>query len=159
MRTSTIWHVALISCLAVAPTMTPSGAIAEATARAQEPPKTEVIARGVAPDDKVLPRARTTTADDGAVPSPAPIESDAPLPPKARPDDELVPAVTIRTEGGTRIEEYRQNGRLVMVRVVPKVGIPYSFLDTDGNGRLEGEPGSLTRGGVQPVFYTLYEWE
>jgi len=104
--------------------------------------------------EKVLPLASPAARD----PAPPAIESDVPLPPKVRPPDDYGPAVTIRTEGDLRIEEYREGGRLVMIRVVPKVGVPHSFLDLDGDGRLEGDPGSLD-GGVKPVFYTLYEWE
>jgi hypothetical protein len=124
-----------------------------AIANAQAP--REVLARASDDAEKVLPRPSTTTTEPDR---PEPIRDEAPIPPKARPSDELAPSVTIRTEGGTRIEEYREGGRLVMVRVVPPVGIPYSYVDTDGDGRLEGDPGTL-RGGVRPVYYTLYEWE
>ena len=43
-----------------------------------------------------------------------------------------------------------------MIRVVPERGVPYTYLDTDGNGRLEyeGEDGP-----VRAVYYTLYEWD
>lgn len=79
-----------------------------------------------------------------------------PLPEKVRPSDELAPGVTIRTEGDLTIEEYRRDGQIYMVVVVPKRGPRYTYLDTDGNGRLEGDPND---GPVQPVYYTLYEWE
>ncbi len=51
--------------------------------------------------------------------------------------DELEPEVTIRTEGDTKFEEHRLNGRLVMVKVTPKHGIPYYLLDRDGDGQFE----------------------
>jgi len=79
-----------------------------------------------------------------------------PLPEKVRPSDELAPNVTIRTEGDVTIEEYRRSGQVYMVVVVPKKGPRYTYLDTDGDGRLEGDP---KEGPVQPVYYTLYEWE
>ncbi len=92
---------------------------------------------------------RTKVAD-------APRPNDPPLPEKAQPPDEPPPTVTIRNVKGAVIEEYRQGARLYMVRVVPEKGIPYTYLDTDGNGRLEydGEDGP-----VRPVYYTLYEWD
>jgi hypothetical protein len=86
----------------------------------------------------------------------APRPQDPPLPEKAQPPEEPPPTVTIRNVKGAVIEEYRQGNRLYMIRVVPERGVPYTYLDTDGNGRLEydGEDGP-----VRPVFYTLYEWD
>lgn len=81
-------------------------------------------------------------------------ESDT-LPEKAR-GNEPPPTVTIRVEGNNTIEEYRQGDKLYMVRVTPKRGIPYTFLDTDNDGRLEGDP---KEGSLQPNYYTIYEWE
>ena len=85
-----------------------------------------------------------------------PRPADVPIPDKIPSPDEEAPAVTIRNEGGTVIEEYRQSGKLTMVRVTPENGITYTYLDTDGDGRLEGDPKD---GPVSPVYYTLYEWE
>lgn len=95
------------------------------------------------------PEAPTKVAD-------APRPQDPPLPEKAPPPDDPPPTVSIRNVKGAVIEEYRQGNRLYMIRVVPERGIAYTYLDTDGNGRLEyeGEDGP-----VRPVFYTLYEWD
>ncbi|MDR2165728.1 MAG: DUF2782 domain-containing protein [Zoogloeaceae bacterium] len=47
------------------------------------------------------------------------------------------PAVTIReTERGTETE-YRVNGRLYKVQIVPETGAPYYLLDKDGDGIME----------------------
>ncbi|MDH3637252.1 MAG: DUF2782 domain-containing protein [Gammaproteobacteria bacterium] len=51
--------------------------------------------------------------------------------------DDLEPEVTIRTEGETTFEEHRVNGKLVMVKVTPKHGVPYYLLDRDGDGQFE----------------------
>lgn len=107
------------------------------------------------PGEKVLPRERAP--DPGPAAEQKPIVSGEPLPEKVRPSDESAPAVTIRTEGEVTIEEYRRSGALYMVVVTPKSGVRYTYLDTDGNGRLEGDVGSLEN--VAPVYYTLYEWE
>lgn len=86
----------------------------------------------------------------------APRPNDPPLPEKAQPPEEPPPTVTIRNVKGALIEEYRHGSQLYMIRVVPERGVPYTYLDTDGNGRLEyeGEDGP-----VRPVYYTLYEWD
>ncbi len=102
-----------------------------------------------------LPAAETTKDVPTKV-ADAPRPEDPPLPDKVQPPDEPPPTVSIRNVKGAVIEEYRQGGRLYMVRVVPERGPAYTYLDTDGNGRLEydGEDGP-----VRPVYYTLYEWD
>ena len=92
--------------------------------------------------EKVLPEARAV--------------EDPPLPEKVRPSEQLAGDVTIRREGPNLIEEYRREGTLYMVVVTPENGVRYSYLDTDGDGRLEGDP---SEGRARPVYYTLYQWE
>lgn len=105
--------------------------------------------------------ARSETRDQAKSEAPtkvadAPRPKDPPLPEKAQPPEEPPPTVSIRNVKGAVIEEYRQGNRLYMIRVVPERGVPYTYMDTDGNGRLEydGEDGP-----VRPVYYTLYEWD
>lgn len=84
---------------------------------------------------------------------------EAPIPDKvhAAPQGDALPDVTIRTEGnGDRVEEYRQNGRLYMVKVTPERGVPYYLMDTDGNGRFNR--GDVVEH-VAPVYWTIYEWD
>ena len=84
--------------------------------------------------------------------------ADVPIPPKLQPpEDEGIPQVSIRTQdNGDRVEEYRQNGRLTMVKVIPQRGAPYFLLDTNGDGRLDTKDGE---GSVAPVYWTIYEWD
>lgn len=147
------------------------GALAQDPAQPAEPPPpptldeagpvdaaaAEAAAAGASdgPGEKVLPRERPPEVDPAK--EQKPITSGEPLPEKVRPSDESAPAVTIRTEGEVTIEEYRRGGQIYMVVVTPESGVRYTYLDTDGDGRLEGDPGSLEN--VAPVYYTLYEWE
>lgn len=45
------------------------------------------------------------------------------------------PAVTITTEQGEGIEEYRANGKLYMIKITPKHGKPYYLVDERGDGK------------------------
>ncbi len=85
---------------------------------------------------------------------------EAPLPPKVQ-DEEFEPTVTIREEPDRQIEEYRRNGQIYMVKITPKGGLPYYYVDTDGDGRLEIDESSSSRAGdpVQPVFWKIKEWK
>jgi len=87
-----------------------------------------------------------------------PRREEAPIPPKVQPpDDQSIPQVSIRTQdNGDRVEEYRQNGRLYMVKVSPRNAPPYYLLDTNGDGRLDAKDGE---GRVAPVYWTIYEWD
>ena len=83
---------------------------------------------------------------------------DAPLPEKIRLADDpaTAPAVTIRKhDNGDTIEEYRENGKITMVKITPPNGIPYTLLDTNGDGLLDRRD---SEGPVGPVYYTLYRW-
>ena len=96
-----------------------------------------------------------------AVQDPAPAEPvrEAPIPAKevaAEPQDDP-PTVSIRTEAnGDRVEEYRQNGRITMVKVTPSRGPAYYLMDTDGNGKLNRDERDPR---VAPVHWTIYEWD
>ncbi len=80
-----------------------------------------------------------------------------PLPPKVRSEEEP-PVVSIRTEEDKTIEEYRQNGRVYMVKVTPREGISYYYMDLDGDGELELQPGENGLNPVAPVMWKLFEW-
>ena len=42
--------------------------------------------------------------------------------------------VTVSKRGDDRIEEYRYKGRLYMIKVTPKIGLPYTMVDDRGDG-------------------------
>ena len=97
-------------------------------------------------------------AAEPADPAPAARE-EAPIPEKvhASPEGDQLSAVNIRTEGnGDKVEEYRQNGVLYMVKVTPERGVPYYLMDTDGNGKFNRED---VVDHVAPVYWTIYEWD
>jgi len=60
-----------------------------------------------------------------------------PPPPVEDPDQTIEPEVTIREERDRTVHEYRVNGRIYMVKIVPRKGPPYYLLDLDGDGELD----------------------
>ena len=57
-----------------------------------------------------------------------------PPPPAGVVDEAVEPQVTIRQDGENRMEEYRMNGKLYMVKVTPAHGVPYYLIDQRGDG-------------------------
>jgi len=78
------------------------------------------------------------------------------LPPKVQ-DEQVEPTVTIREEEERRVEEYSLNGQVYMVKIIPKVGPPYYYIDSDGDGNLETSP-SKGLEPVHPVHWKIKEW-
>jgi len=73
----------------------------------------------------------------GTTPALAQTEAPAPVnqPPAMVPlDDSLEPQVTIKQREGSQVEEYRLNGRLYKIRVIPDQGVPYFLIDLRGDG-------------------------
>ena len=67
------------------------------------------------------------------------------------------PDVTIIQKEDMRVEEYRINGRLRYVKIIPSKGKPYYLVDKDGDGQLETRHDDLD--GVPPVNeWILLEW-
>ncbi len=56
---------------------------------------------------------------------------EAPPPREGAPEE---PRVTIRPQEGDRVEEYREGGRVKILKVTPRDGPPYYLVDTTGNG-------------------------
>ena len=116
-----------------------------------------------------------TDAPPAQDPATAPGEavSEDPLAPLPKPDARLVrdkasresaatkeriaaSDVTRRQQGQDTVEEYRENGRVWMIRIVRPNGPTQTFFANDGSGRLVRDP---DEGPVSPVYYTLYEWK
>ena len=96
----------------------------------------------------LLPQAHAA-AESGAVPPPPP--------PPAGSGGDLEPEVTIIHRGGEMIEEYRINGQLYMIKVTPRMGIPYFLVDTDGDGNFEVRQNELDQEMLIPQW-TILRW-
>ena len=63
-----------------------------------------------------------------SAPPPPPIEGD-------EADADLEPPVTIIQQAEQTLEEYRVNGKLYMIKIIPKIGVPYYLVDDLGDGK------------------------
>jgi hypothetical protein len=70
----------------------------------------------------------------------------------------LEPDITIIRRGKKTIEEYRRGGKLYMVKVVPDIGPPYYFLDSNGDGKLDIRRSDLSQDGNVNMWKIL-EWD
>ena len=66
----------------------------------------------------------------------APARAEPPPPPPMSADDSAdEPQVTITKETEQTVEEFRANGRLYMIKITPKHGVPYYLVDDRGDGK------------------------
>ena len=65
------------------------------------------------------------------------------------------PEITIRQEADRTIEEYRVNGLLYAIKVIPKVGEPYYLVDSEGDGQLDKRQ---ERGRLSVPSWILFKW-
>lgn len=102
---------------------------------------------------------RAVDAEGVALPKP----DTRPVRDRASRSTELTPAeieagsdsVSERVEGSDTIREYRKNGILRMVRIQPGSGPVQTYIDANGDGRLDRD---LIDGPVSPVYFSIYEW-
>ena len=64
------------------------------------------------------------------------------------------PLVIIRKRGEDKVEEYRINGRIHVIKVTPRIGFPYYLHDDTGNAR-SGDDGVLDDG-VRPPMWSIF---
>jgi hypothetical protein len=75
----------------------------------------------------------------------------------ARTAESLEGEVTIVQGRNAIFEEYRRNGRLFMVKVIPNVGPPYYLIDSDGDGMLEFQGDDISGNWLIPQW-VLFSW-
>ncbi len=73
-------------------------------------------------------------------------------------DDDYLshPTVTITRRPGSTLEEYRYNGTLYMVKIIPDKGYPYYLIDSDGNGSFDRRINPLENPHL--VQWRLWSW-
>ena len=80
-----------------------------------------------------------------------PLPEPPPPPPGMQPDSTLEPQVTITKRGEDKVEEFRVNNKLYMIKVTPPNGTPYYLIDEKGDGRMSRQE-SLDTGLRVPMW-------
>ena len=73
-------------------------------------------------------------AQTSALPKLEPLPAPPPPAPGLSNVDSSEPRVSIPVQKEDKVEEVRENGRVVMMRVTPPNGVPYYLMDNTGNG-------------------------
>ncbi|HSG10851.1 MAG TPA: DUF2782 domain-containing protein [Gammaproteobacteria bacterium] len=79
------------------------------------------------------------------------------LPTDGLEDDELEPQVNIIRRDDAVVHEYRMNGTLYMIKVIPVVGPAYYLIDSNGDGTLNARRSELDPGLVVPSWM-IFRW-
>ncbi|MDC9728822.1 MAG: DUF2782 domain-containing protein [Methyloprofundus sp.] len=66
--------------------------------------------------------------------------------------------ITISREGDKVIHEYRVNGKIYKIKIVPAVGPAYYFIDPDGDGEMEEVSESDIVDGMNVNQWTILSW-
>lgn len=95
-------------------------------------------------------------AEEGAAgPAIAPEPPVLPLPLES--GEALEPTVTIIKSEEKTVEEYRLNGKLVMIKITPAAGPAYYLVDSDGDGTLDEQEDDVRSASVQK--WVIFSWE
>jgi len=87
------------------------------------------------------------------------VETESPeLPLPIQSGESLEPDITIIRQGKKTIQEFRRNGQLYMVKVIPVVGPAYYFIDTDGDGSMDVRGSDLDQG-ININQWKIFQWE
>ena len=69
----------------------------------------------------------------------------------------IEPEVTIIRGRESITEEYRLNGKLYMIKVIPVIGKPYYLVDVDGDGNMDKRMSSIYDDDIVPQW-VLFSW-
>lgn len=81
-----------------------------------------------------------------------------PPPPPGLAEPALEPQVTIRRQGEDKVEEYRMNGRLYMIKVTPPHGTPYYLVDRKGTGSFVQEDTAVGDKGISVPMWVIHSF-
>ena len=103
----------------------------------------------------VLTFSAAVGAQTAAQPPADPVIEHPPSSAGGDPEAELAPEITITERGETTVEEYRINGQLYMIKIIPKKGVPYYLVDSNGDGLMSRRFNDLSPGFLIPSWVIL----
>ena len=85
--------------------------------------------------------------------------SDVPEMPLPVQDGEPMDAdITITRQGEKTIHEYRVNGKIYKIKVIPDIGPAYYYIDPDGDGEMEEVSESDLDSLIKINQWTIFSW-
>ncbi len=96
-------------------------------------------------------------AEEPPVLEPLPDEASLPPPTGMSDEDQMEPEVTITKRDDAVVHEYRMNGQLYMIKIIPSHGYPYYLMDADGDGLLESRYNQIDPALLVPRWM-LFRW-
>lgn len=65
--------------------------------------------------------------------------------------------IIIQEKKDSRIQEFKSNGQVYMIKITPKKGFPYYLVDTDGDGILESRKNGMEPNLLIPSW-VIFSW-
>ncbi len=97
-----------------------------------------------------------TSAACWAQQAPTPAIDPPPPPPPMQSGESIEPEIRIvETERGV-IHQYRLEGRVYMVKIIPAAGEPYYLIDTNGDGELDSQAGDIKN--ISVPQWVIFSW-
>jgi len=96
-------------------------------------------------------------AEEPPVLEPLPDEASLPASTGMSDEDQMEPEVTITKRNDAVVHEYRMNGQLYMVKIIPSRGYPYYLMDADGDGSLESRYNQIDPALLVPRWM-IFRW-
>jgi Protein of unknown function (DUF2782) len=72
--------------------------------------------------------------------------------------EEMEADITIIRKAKKTIQEYRRGGKLYLIKIIPDIGPPYYFIDTNGDGKMDVRRSELDRDSDINTW-KLLEWD
>ncbi|QWF71286.1 DUF2782 domain-containing protein [Methylomonas paludis] len=95
-------------------------------------------------------------AADGNEPAAVPEPPELPMP--VHSGEEMEPDITITRKGEETIQEYRRNGKLYMIKIIPQIGPAYYMLDTNGDGQMDVKKNDMDRN-TNINLWNIFQWD